>query len=213
MFDYKNISIHRLGHDGFLIKFKEKLICIDPYQIKEHFNADYIFLTHFHKDHLSMDDIQKILKPDTIIVAPFACEEELQGVSQKKIFLKQEDRITLDNFTVNTLPAYNIDKFRSPGLLYHPKELGFVGFLFTFEETTLYHAGDTDIIPEMKGLNPDIALLPVSGVYAMTAQEAVKSIALIQPKIAIPMHYDTLVGSFADAQYFKDYASCEVVIL
>ena len=213
MFDYKNISIHRLGHDGFLIKFKGKLICIDPYQTRERFDTDYIFLTHFHKDHLSREDIHKMLKPSTIIVAPLACEEQLQEFPQKKIFLKQEDKLPLEWFTVTTMPAYNTNKFRSPGVPYHPKELWFVGFLFNFEGTTLYHAGDTDIIPEMKDLTPDIALLPVSGVYAMTAQEAVESLALIQPKIAIPMHYDTIVGTFADAQYLEDHASCEVVIL
>ena len=96
MFDYKNISIHRLGHDGFLIKFKGKLICIDPYQTRERFDTDYIFLTHFHKDHLSREDIHKMLKPSTIIVAPLACEEQLQEFPQKKIFLKQEDKLPLE---------------------------------------------------------------------------------------------------------------------
>lgn len=213
MFTYKNITIQRLGHDWFLIWYKWKNICIDPFQIKETLQADYIFLTHNHKDHLSLDDIQKIIKDNTIIICPHACEENLMNIQNKKIFLDQNDNLTLDNFWVKTLPAYNIDKFRSPWVPYHPKQSWFVWFIFNFDWTILYHAWDTDIIPEMENISPDIALLPVSGKYTMTAQEAVKSLELIKPKIVIPMHYDTIVWNIQDAEYFKENATCEVVIL
>ncbi len=213
MFNYKNISIQQLGHDGFLIWYKWKNIIIDPFQIKENLQADYIFLTHNHKDHLSLDDIQKIIKDNTIIICPNACEENLMNMMNKKIFLDQNDNLTLDNFGVKTIPAYNIDKFRSPSILYHPKESGFVWYIFNFDWTKVYHAWDTDIIPEMENLYPDIALLPVSWVYTMTAQEAVKSIELIKPQVAIPMHYDSIVGTSEDAKYLKENADCEVIIL
>lgn len=213
MYTYKNITIQRLGHDGFLIWYRWKNICIDPFEIKETIQADYIFITHNHRDHLSIDDITKIIKPNTIIVCPWICEENLMNIQNKKIFLEQNDNLTLDDFSVKTLPAYNIDKFRSPGVPYHPKESWFVGFVFDFDWTTIYHAWDTDIIPEMENISPDIALLPVSGVYTMTAQEAVESIKLIKPQIAIPMHYDNIVGTIEDAKYFKENAKCEVIIL
>ncbi len=213
MFNYKNISIHRLGHDWFLIWYKWKNICIDPFQIKEWFQADYIFLTHNHKDHLSPDDIQKIIKPSTIIVCPIVCEENLMNIQNKKIFLEQNDNLNLDNFSVKMIPAYNTDKFRSPGIPYHPKESWFVWFIFNLDWTTIYHAWDTDIIPEMENISPDIALLPVSWVYTMTAIEAVKSLELIKPQIAIPMHYDSVVGTSQDAKYLKENANCKVVML
>lgn len=213
MYNYKNINIKRLGHDWFLIWYKWKNICIDPFENKEILQADYIFITHNHRDHLSLDDITKIIKPNTIIVCPWICEENLMNIQNKKIFMEQNDNLTLDDFSVKTLPAYNIDKFRSPGIPYHPKESWFVGFVFDFGWTIIYHAWDTDIIPEMENISPDIALLPVSGVYTMTAQEAVKSIELIKPQIAIPMHYDNVVGTLQDAKYFKDNAKCEVVII
>jgi L-ascorbate metabolism protein UlaG (beta-lactamase superfamily) len=97
-----------------LIDYKNKKICIDPFEVKETSQVDYIFITHTHHDHLSVDDITKMMKSTTIIVAPYACEDNLKDLPNKKIFLKQDDTLTLDDFSVKTIPAYNIDKFRSP---------------------------------------------------------------------------------------------------
>jgi len=213
MYTYKNIVIERLGHDWFLITYRDKIFCIDPFEIKKNFQADYIFFTHNHKDHLSIPDINKIIQPTTILVCPYACEENLKDFQNQKFFLQQDDTLNLDDFSVKTIPAYNVDKFRSPWILYHPKEAWFVGFVFDFDWTIVYHAWDTDMILEMDALSPDLALLPVSWIYTMTAQETVKSIEIIRPKIVIPMHYDTIVGTLEDAEYVKKYAQCEVVIL
>lgn len=213
MYTYKNINIQQLGHDWFLINYKWKNICIDPFENKLSFQADYILFTHNHKDHLSLDDISKIIKSNTKIICPYVCEENLINIQNEKIFLNQIDNLVLDDFSIKTIPAYNIDKFRSPWVPYHPKQSWFVGFIFDFDWTTIYHAWDTDIIPDMENISPDIALLPVSGKYTMTAQEACESIELIKPQIAIPMHYDNIVWTTKDAQYFKERAKCEVVIL
>jgi len=213
MYSYKNINIQRLGHDWFLIWYKWKNICIDPFEIKEIIQADYLFITHNHRDHLSLDDISKVIKDNTIIVAPEICEENLMYIQNKKIFVNQNDNLTLDDFSIKTLPAYNINKFRSPWVPYHPKEYWFVWYIFNFDWTRVYHAWDTDIIPEMENLYPDIALLPVSWVYTMTAQEALNSINIIKPQIVIPMHYDTIVWNIQDAEYLKENSDCEVVIL
>ena len=142
------------------------------------------------------------------------CEEKLKDLPNKKIFVQPYEILDLDDFSVKTIPAYNIDKFRSPWIPYHPKESWFVWFVFDFDWTTLYHAWDTDNIPEMEWLAPDIALLPVSWTYTMTAQEAVNSVEHIHPKVAIPMHYDNnIVGTLEDAKYFQEHAQCEVVLL
>ena len=213
MYTYKNITIEWLGHDWFLISYKDKKICIDPFEIKNSFQADYIWLTHNHRDHLSIVDIEKIITPTTILIAPSVCESDLKDFSNKKILLSQHDSQIVDDFSLTTIPAYCIDKFRSPWISYHPKESWFLGFILNFAWTTVYHAGDTDNIPEMKWLAPDIALLPVSWTYTMTAAEAVESVESIKPKIAIPMHYDSIVGTWEDAKYFQTHASCEVIIL
>lgn len=213
MYTYKNISIQWLGHDGFLIIHKDKKICIDPFELKDTFFADYIFITHNHKDHLSIVDISKIIQPTTILIAPIVCESDLKDFSNKKILLSQHDIQIIDDFSVATIPAYCIDKFRSPWITYHPKEAWFVWYIFDFDWTKIYHAWDTDTIPEMRWLNPDIALLPVSWTYVMTAKEAVVSVKYIKPKIAIPMHYNSIVWTLEDAKYFQIHSSCEVILL
>jgi L-ascorbate metabolism protein UlaG (beta-lactamase superfamily) len=84
----------------------------------------------------------------------------------------------------------------------------------TINGVSVYHTGDSDLIPEMTDLKPDILLVPVSGTYVMTASEAANAVAKIKPKLAIPMHYGTIVGSDEDAKEFKKLVkSCEVQIL
>ena len=96
---------------------------------------------------------------------------------------------------------------------FHPKDAGHVGYLITVRGVAIYHPGDTDFIPEMKGLKPDVALLPVSGTYVMTAEEAAEAAAAIQPKVAIPMHIGEGIGSLADASRFKEKATVSVIVL
>jgi L-ascorbate metabolism protein UlaG (beta-lactamase superfamily) len=126
-----------------------------------------------------------------------------------------DDEKTINNIKIRTVPAYNIDKInpdtKKP---FHPKEDGKVGFIVTVNEVSIYHTGDSDLIPEMTDLKPDILLVPVSGTYVMTSSEAAKAVEKIKPKLAIPMHYGTIVGSEKDAKEFKRLVkSCEVQIL
>ena len=120
----------------------------------------------------------------------------------------------IDGITVRTIPAYNINKFRSPDVAFHPKTDNHVGFILTINGKNLYHAGDTDATPEMLSLkNIDLALVPVSGTYAMTADEAADAVNSFQPDCAVPMHYGSVVGSRADAERFKQLAHVPVEIL
>ena len=107
------------------------------------------------------------------------------------------DSIHIDGMKVHAVPAYNTDK------QFHPKNNNWLGFIIDIDETRIYHAGDTDFIPEMKNFHVDIAFLPVSGTYVMTAEEAVKAALAIEPALAIPMHYGTVAGTEDDALSFK----------
>jgi L-ascorbate metabolism protein UlaG (beta-lactamase superfamily) len=111
------------------------------------------------------------------------------------------------------VPAYNTNKFRSPDVPFHPPEAGHVGFILTVDGRRIYHAGDTDCIPEMNSIQTDVALLPVSGIYVMTAEEAVEAAAAIQPQVAIPMHVGEGIGSLADADRFQQNAAVPTVVL
>lgn len=215
MLTYEGIQITWLGHDGFRLK-KDKVIYVDPYQLKgKPEPADLVFVTHEHFDHLSEEDLKKVVTPATTVVTIAACEKAVKALRPKAVRLVAPgDRLSVEEVAVEVLPAYNLSKFRSPGNPFHPKADGKVGFILGIGGVRIYHAGDTDEIPEMAGARGvDVALLPVSGTYVMTAQEAVAACNAIQPKLAIPMHYGAIVGSAADAEAFRKAVKCRVEIL
>ncbi len=209
-------DIHWLGHDSFKIIAGEKIIYTDPFKIKKRDTADIIFITHEHYDHCSPEDVKKVQGNDTVIVATHDCAMKLSGDVRT---VKPGDKFTVKGIDIEAVPSYNTNK------QFHPREKGWVGYIFTLgksatdkipdrvkEDTSLtgvtlegqriYIAGDTDYIPEMKAFKADIALLPVSGTVVMTAEEAVKAALDIKPDIAIPMHYNSIVGTEDDAKKF-----------
>jgi L-ascorbate metabolism protein UlaG (beta-lactamase superfamily) len=198
-------KIQWLGHDCFLIK-SDLIIYFDPFQIKTGPKADIIFITHPHYDHCSPEDIKKIAKEDTIIVTEKDSAKMLTG---KIEIMKVGEEKTVKGIKVKAVPAYNIGK------TFHTKDKGWLGFVVEIEGVKIYHAGDTDFIPEMKDIKTDIALLPVSGTYVMTADEAVEATLTIKPQIAIPMHYGSIVGSKKDAEKFAKAleGKIEVIVL
>ena len=203
-------NIHWLGHDSFRIDGEGLVIYLDPYKLKEGPKADLILITHDHQDHASPADVAKIQKPDTVIVTIAKAAEKFTGEIKT---VKPGDELTVKGVKIKAVPAYNVNKFRSPGVPFHPKEAGHVGYVLTVKGVRIYHTGDSDFIPEMKGLAPDVALLPVSGTYVMTAEEAVEAAAAIHPKVAVPMHVGEGIGSLADAQRFKEKATVPVIVL
>jgi L-ascorbate metabolism protein UlaG (beta-lactamase superfamily) len=198
-------NIHWLGHDTFKI-IGEKIIYTDPFRIKGRDSADIVLITHGHHDHCSPDDVKSIQGPDTVIVATADCAKNITG---KVKIVRPGDKINVQGVDIEAVPSYNTNK------QFHPKANGWVGYIFTIKGQRIYLAGDTDYIPEMKNFNVDIALLPVSGTYVMTAEEAVKAALDIKPNIAIPMHYGSIVGSKDDADKFARglKGKIEVVIL
>ncbi len=190
-------SIKWLGHDAFCIVSDGVVLYTDPYlfeNISEIPPADIILITHSHHDHLSPNDIVKIQTRETIIVATPDCADKLSGDVR---FIKPGETIEVKGVSIKAVPAYNTNK------KFHPKENNWVGYIITMNDKRIYHAGDTDRIPEMKSIDCDIALIPVSGTYVMTAEEAAGAALDIKPEIAIPMHYGSpVVGTLDDAKRF-----------
>ena len=182
-----------LGHDGFRID-AEKTVYFDPYQIEGGPVADLILISHEHFDHCSPEDVAKIQGPETVIVTEKDSAKKLTGDIK---ILKPGEILDLGDVKIEAVPSYNTDKD------FHPRKNGWLGFIVELEGVKVYHAGDADFIPEMKDFDVDIALLPVSGTYVMTADQAVKAALAINPKLAIPMHYGAIVGDIADALNFK----------
>jgi len=215
VFEYKGIKIQWLGHDSFLLTGNIKIMT-DPFKITKQEKTDLILISHNHFDHCNIDDLKNVSTEDTTIVAANECIDMLKGFAFKeKIGISPGQEKTVRGIKIRSVRAYNLDKInpdtKKP---FHPKEDDKIGFLISLNGITIYHTGDTDLIPEMSDLKPDIALVPVSGTYVMTAQEAAKAIEKIKPKIAIPMHYGTIVGSEKDAHDFKQLVkSCDVQII
>lgn len=184
-----NLSIKWLGHASFQIRAEGKTIYIDPYEGEYSEKADLILVTHSHFDHCDTSKIKKIRKADTLIIAPEDCVSKIGGSVKT---LKPGEETTVGNIGVKAVEAYNYKRFKSPGKPFHPKGLG-VGYLITAEGKTVYHAGDTDFIPEMRKLGRvDVALLPSGGTYTMDNVEAAEAALAINPEIAMPMHrWDT----------------------
>ncbi len=185
--------LHWLGHDSFRLDRPQGPIYFDPYELKGGPVASLILVSHDHYDHCVPGDIAKIQGPDTVILTEPACAAKLSG---KVKALVPGQKVTLGDLSVQTVPAYNLNKE------FHPRANQWLGFILTVDGVSIYHAGDTDYIPEMDQLHVDVALLPVSGTYVMTAEEAVAAAQAIGPKLAIPIHYGAIVGDASDAQRF-----------
>lgn len=189
-----NENIHWYKHDSFMVKAGGKVIYFDPWEIDNPEKADIILVTHEHFDHFSIEDIKKMQKEGTVIVSTQKVTSQCTG--KTKAMLPGE-KTEIDGITIEAVPSYNVNK------KFHPKENKNLGFIVTVDGVRIYHAGDTDVIPEMKDFKVDIALLPVSGTYVMTAEEAVEAAKIIKPKIAIPMHYGKKIGTMDDPKTFE----------
>ena len=185
----------------------------DPYNIKNDFNdADIIFITHNHYDHFSAEDIIKCMKDNTkLIITEDLYDDALNlGFKQENIIcVLPNNNYKLDNISFSTIPAYNINKD------FHPKENNWVGYIIDFNNIKYYIAGDTDITKENKKVKCDIAFLPVGGTFTTDYKEAAMLANEIEPNIAIPIHYGSLVGTEEDASKFKkhlkDNIKCKIL--
>ena len=182
-----------LGHDAFRIE-ASKTIYFDPYGITGGPKADLILISHDHFDHCSPEDAAKVQKAGTVIVTEKTSAKKVSGDVR---VIKPGDTVEIEGVKVTGVPSYNTDKD------FHPRKNGWLGFIVELDGVKIYHAGDTDFIPEMKDFKVDIALIPVSGTYVMTAEQAVKAALAMKPKLAIPMHYGAIVGDQSDALQFK----------
>ena len=208
-------SIDWLGHSGFRIRVGRSVLYIDPYRVPEGSPpADLILITHGHYDHFSPQDVERLSTRTTWLVGPAAVAERVSGQVHSIAPGELLDDELVRGVHVAGVAAYNASKRNPEGKVFHPREAGWVGYELNLRGERLYHSGDTDVIPEMDSVTGvDVALLPVSGVYVMTPQEAAEAARRIQPRVAIPMHWGSHIGTEADARAFANNAPVEVRIL
>ena len=192
-------NIEVLYHSSIRIS-KNKVIYIDPFKIDKNYNdADIVFITHDHFDHYSEEDIDKVINENTTIIIP----EELltkilrKGINKNAVITVESNKeYMVQGIKFETIPAYNTSK------TFHPKENDWVGYIITLDGIRYYIAGDTDITEENRKVKCDVAFVPVGGTYTMDFKEAAQLINEIQPKIAVPIHYGSVVGTKQDATDF-----------
>ncbi len=202
-------KLHWLGHDSFRLE-GPPVIYFDPWKLRGRQPvADLVLVSHEHHDHCSPEDVKKVSGPDTVVVAAAKAAEQLPGAR----VVRPGDRLTVAGVEIEAVRAYNVNKFRSPGVPFHPKEAEHVGFVVTVGGVRVYHTGDSDQIPEMADLACDVALLPVSGTYVMTVEEAAEAARTLQPQIVVPMHYGSGIGTADDGQRFTELYAGDVVLL
>lgn len=206
-------GIQVLCHSSIRIK-KDMTIYFDPFQINHDYNdADILLITHDHYDHYSEEDIDRVVKKDTIVVAPMDLKEKLlnHGFQIEQIVLVEPNQTyQVKGIEVHTIPAYNTNK------AFHKKEYGWVGYLIMLDGITYYIAGDTDITEENLQVRCDVAFVPVGGTYTMTYEEGARLVNQIHPKIAIPIHYGSIVGTKEDGKKFSELLdpdiTCQIFI-
>ena len=189
-------NIEVLYHSSIRIS-KNKVIYIDPFKIDKNYNdADIIFITHDHYDHYSEEDIDKVINEHTTIIIPEELLTKLlrKGINKNAIITVEPNKnYMVQGIKFETIPAYNTNK------TFHPKENGWVGYIIIINGIRYYIAGDTDITEENKEVRCDVAFVPVGGTYTMDFKEASSLINEINPKIAVPIHYGSVVGTEQDA--------------
>ena len=189
-------NVEVLSHSSIRIN-KEKIIYIDPFKINKNYNdADIIFITHDHYDHYSEEDIDKVIGENTTIVIPEELLTKLlkKGIQKSAIITVEPNKeYMIQGIKFETIPAYNTNK------AFHPKENEWVGYVIEIQGSKYYIAGDTDITEENRKVKCDVAFVPVGGTYTMDFKEAAQLIDEIQPKIAVPIHYGSVVGTEQDA--------------
>ena len=197
-------------------------IYIDPFQMKiAPKDADFILITHDHYDHFSPEDIGKVTGADTTLIVPEKMEQKAQEVSglvSRIVTVRPGESYAVDGVVsesgdkleFETIPAYNLLK------PFHPKSAGWVGYILKINGKRIYIAGDTDATKEAKAVECDIALVPIGGTYTMDAKQAAELVNVIRPKVAVPVHYGSIVGKPEDAKVFasgvKDPVEVEVKI-
>ncbi len=208
-------ALEWLGHSGFRIRIGRSIVYIDPYRVPDDAPvADLILVTHGHYDHFSPQDIERLSGDHTWLVGPAAVAERVSGRVHSIAPGEVLDTEIVRGLEVAAVAAYNTSKRDPQGRVFHPREAGLVGYDLNVRGERVYHSGDTDVIPEMDSVTGvDVALLPVSGIYVMTADEAAEAARRIQPRVAVPMHWGEHIGTAEDARIFSERAPVEVRIM
>jgi L-ascorbate metabolism protein UlaG (beta-lactamase superfamily) len=199
-------NIKWLGHSAFLIE-GPPVIFIDPWRVvRQPFNADVILVSHTHYDHCSPADIDKLRGPETQIIGNEDVADRIEGTT----VLRPWHTLNIDRLSIKAVPAYHPDSIQ------HPKSAGGMGFVLSINYYDIYYAGDTGLIPEMKHVHPDIAILPINGSDTLSVDDAIEAVNILKPRYTLPCKWgspDETVSIVEARRFKKQVADITDVIL
>lgn len=202
-------GIRVLTHSSIRLQDKY-IIYIDPFQVRDTpHDADFILFTHDHHDHFSPEDVQKVIRPDTKIIAPEGMSDKAESVvpSEGAFYAVKPNTVKeIGGFIVETVPAYNVLK------PFHPRKAGWVGYIIKICGKRVYIAGDTDATDDNRGISCEVAMVPVGGTYTMDAKKAAELVNTIHPEIAIPTHYGSAVGDESAGETFRSLVQSPIKV-
>lgn len=213
MYDHEPFSnVRVLTHSAIRMESEHgTVLYFDPFDLSEEFHdADVVIITHSHYDHFSPDDIKKVAKPDTLVIVPESCAKEAAQLGLPFITLEAGEATAIGGNVVHAVPAYNVQEDR---LGFHPKENGWLGYQLVMDDITYYIAGDTDQNPDNEGLRCDVALIPIGGTYTMDPAQAAQFVNKLHPRIVIPTHYGTAVGTKEDVEAFEPLVDKKIEVM
>jgi len=187
-----------------------KIIYFDPYKINDKFNdADIVFITHDHYDHLDIDSLNNVINDNTKIVIPSSIVNSLLdlNIDNELILVEPNNNVDVDDIKVKTLKSYNIGK------RYHPKENNYVGYIVELDNKKYYVMGDTDINEDINNIECDILFIPIGGTYTCDYKEAAEYVNKIKPDIVIPIHYGSIVGDISLGEEFKKLVNSDINVI
>lgn len=179
-------------------------IYVDPTGVEADARADLVLLTHPHYDAFSEEDISRVRAPHTSVIAPSTMKKLVDDADH---YMRPGDMVHLEGFEILAVPAHNVDKE------FHTPEHGWLGYVFTVDDTTYYHAGDTDFLPAMFGIRCDVAFLPCDGHYTMSIEEVAKAGEACGAEVIVPIRWGDPHGSLQDIERLSELFSREVQVL
>lgn len=211
------INIRYLGHSFFKISFPGRSILIDPYINKTKKDPSFIkqpnsfkrliecpvteaslkdisaiLITHEHFDHFDKKAVETIaLANNSKVVAHESILKQLSIPKNQQYQISRGGKFILDKMEISAVDAH------------HPQSFYPLGYLIKHDGTSVYHAGDTDLMDFFEDIEADVTILPIGGTLTMDVVDAVRAVKTMKPRYAIPMHYNTFEMIKADPREFK----------
>lgn len=206
-------NVRVLAHSAIRIESESgTVLYFDPFELTEApHDADVVFITHTHYDHLSPEDAAKVMNERTVVVSPASAAQDCEALGARQVVaLAPGDAAEVQGIPISAVAAYNVEPER---LNFHPKANAWVGYVVTVDGVRYYVSGDTDRNPDNECVSCDVALVPVGGTYTFDPAQAADFIRAIAPKIAVPTHYGTAVGKAGDGPRFAELVGSEIPVV